>query len=450
MKDFSRRSFLKSATAATAGVIVLPHLFSCSRNNKLNIALIGAGGRGENNWEKLMNENIVAIADVDENRASTAFSTFPNARRYKDFRKMLDEMHNEIDAVVVSTPDHTHFAAAMAAMQLKKHVYVEKPLAHNIWQLRTLKKAAKHYGIVSQMGNQGHTTNGIRLIKEWYDAGVLGQVKEVHAWFGPFEFKPGGYWTKPESFPPPEHPIPAGFDWNLWLGPVAERPFNSAYAPKSWRGFYDFGNGMLGDWSNHTIDAPFWALELGNPHTVEATVPNPVPDHSFISEESVVKFQFNARGDKAPVELYWHEGGSKPEIKAEWGVNELPGSGMVMIGEKKTLITGGRPNKPRLMVSEEEWNEFMKNPPAQTIPRVGEEMPQQEWVDCIKNGTLPGSNFDYAASLNEMVMVGVLAQRFATRIEYDAQKMQIRNQPELNAYIKEPVREGWSYGEDLW
>lgn len=450
MKDFSRRMFLKSATAVTAGVIILPNLLSCSRSSKLNIALIGAGGRGEDNWEKLMNENIVAIADVDDNRAATAFETFPKAKRYKDFRKMLDEMHNEIDAVVVSTPDHTHFAAAMAAMQLKKHVYVEKPLAHNVWQLRTLKKAAKHYGIVSQMGNQGHTTNGIRLIKEWYDAGVLGQVKEVHAWFGPFEFKPGGYWTKPESFPPPEHPVPAGFDWNLWQGPVAERPFNSAYAPKSWRGFYDYGNGMLGDWSNHTIDAPFWALELGNPHTVESTVPNPIPDHSFIPDESVVKFQFNARGDKAPVELFWHEGGSKPEIRPEWGVDKLPDSGMVMIGEKKTLITGGRPNNPRLMVSEEEWKEFLKKAPAQTIPRVGEEMPQQEWVDCIKNGTLPGSNFDYAASLNEMVLVGVIAQRFATRVEYDGEKMQITNQPELNACIKEPVREGWSYGEDLW
>ena len=450
MKDFSRRMFLKSATAATAGVIILPNLLSCTRSNKLNIALIGAGGRGEDNWEKLMNENIVAIADVDDNRAANAFKTFPKAKRYMDFRKMLDEMHNQIDAVVVSTPDHTHFAAAMAAMQLKKHVYVEKPLAHNIWQLRTLKKAAKHYGIVSQMGNQGHTTNGIRLIKEWYDAGVLGQVKEVHAWFGPFEFKPGGYWTKPESFPPPEHPVPAGFDWNLWQGPVAERPFNSAYAPKSWRGFYDYGNGMLGDWSNHTIDAPFWALELGNPHTVEATVPNPMPDHSFIPDESVVKFQFNARGEKAPVELFWHEGGSKPELRPEWGIDKLPDSGMVMIGEKKTLITGGRPNKPRLMVSDDEWNEFLKNPPAQTIPRVGEEMPQQEWVDCIKNGSLPGSNFEYAASLNEMLMVGVIAQRFATWVEYDGDKMQITNQPELNAYIKEPIREGWLYGEDLW
>lgn len=450
MKDFSRRTFLKSASFVAAGTLFIPNLLSCSRANKLNIALIGAGGRGADNWEKVMNENVVAIADVDDVRAADAFKTFPKAKKYKDFRVMFDEMANQIDAVIVSTPDHVHFAAAMAAMQLGKHVYVEKPLAHNVWQLRTMKKAAKHYGIVSQMGNQGHTTNGIRLIKEWYDAGVLGQVKEVHAWFGPFEFKPGGYWTKPESFPPAAQPVPASLDWNVWLGPAAERPFNSAYAPKSWRGFYDFGNGLLGDWSNHTIDAPFWALDLGKPYIVEATVPNPVPDHSFIPDESLVKFEFAARGDKAPVELVWHEGGSKPEIRPEWKVDKLPDTGMVMIGEKKTLITGGRPNNPRLMVSEDEWKEFLKNAPAQTIPRVGEEEPQQEWIDCIKNGTLPGSNFDYAAELNEMVMLGVIAQRFATRVEYDAVNMKITNNDELNAYIKEPVREGWSFGEDLW
>lgn len=450
MKEFSRRTFLKSASAATAGVIILPGLLSCSRNNKLNIAVIGVGGRGQDNWEKVLSENIVALCDVDDNRASEGFAAFPKAKRYKDFRVMFDEMAKEIDAVIVSTPDHTHFAATMAAIQHGKHVYVEKPLAHNIWQLRTLKKAAKHYGIVSQMGNQGHTTNGIRQIKEWYEAGVLGQVKEVHAWFGPFEFKPGGYWTKPESFPPPAQPVPAGLDWDLWLGPAANREFNSAYAPKSWRGFYDFGNGLLGDWACHTIDAPFWALGLGMPHTIEATAPNPVADHSFISDQSVVKFQFGARGDKQPVDLYWHEGGLQPEIRPEWGIDKLPGTGMVMIGDKKTLITGGRPNNPHLMVSEDEWQAFLKNAPAQTIPRVGEEMPQQEWIDAIKNDTLPGSNFDYAAELSEMILSGVLAQRFVAKIDYDAVNMKVTNRPDIDAFIKEPVRKGWEFGEELW
>ena len=459
MKDLSRRTFLKSTSVLAAGTLIVPNLLSCKANNKLNIAIIGAGGRGQDNWsslfrkneqgKKVINENIVAICDVDTNRAANAFKTFPNAKRYKDFRVMFDEMANQIDAVIVATPDHTHFAATMAAMQLGKHVYCEKPLAHNIWQLRTMKKAAKHYGIVSQMGNQGHTTNGIRLIKEWYDAGVLGQVKEVHAWFGPFDFQPGGYWTKPDSYPPSAQPVPANLDWDLWQGPVAERPYNSVYVPKSWRGFYDYGNGLLGDWACHTIDAPFWALELGMPLSAEGIVPNPIPDHSFIPDESVVKFQFGSRGEKAPVTLSWHEGGSKPEIRPEWGIDKLPGTGMVMIGDKKTLITGGRPNDPKLLVSNEEMKEFLAHAPAKTIPRVGEEQPQQEWIDAIKNKTLPGSNFDYAAELSEMILVGVLAQRFTTHLDYDAQNMKVTNRPDLDIYIKTPDRKGWSFGENL-
>ncbi len=467
MNHFTRRSFFKTSSAAVAGAFFIPNLIGCSPNNRLNIALIGAGGRGVQNWsvfehereekEKkddknsplLMKENIVAICDVDQNRAARAFKAFPKAKRFKDFRKMFDEMGSEIDAVIVSTPDHTHFAATMAAMELGKHVYCEKPLAHNIWQLRTMKKAANYYKVITQLGNQGHTTNGIRLIKEWYDAGILGQVKEVHAWFGPFDFKPGGYWTKPDAFPPSAQPVPEYLDWDLWLGPAAERPYNSVYVPKSWRGFYDLGNGMLGDWSCHTLDGPFWALNLGNPLTAEGIVPNPAPDHSFIPDESVVKFEFGARGDKVPVTMTWHEGGSKPEIRPEWGIKELPSTGMVMVGDKKTLMTGGRPNEPRLLVSEEELAEFQKNPPAKTIPRIGEEQPQKEWIDAIKSNSLPGANFNYAAELNEMVLVGVLAQRFATKLEYDAVNMKMTNRPDLDVYIKEPVRKGWAFGENL-
>jgi predicted dehydrogenase len=231
---------------------------------------------------------------------------------------------------------------------------------------------------------------------------------------------------------------------------VPEAPFNRAYAPKSWRGFYNYGNGQLADWACHTLDGPFWALDLGTPHTAIGDVPNPVADHSFIADESITTMEFAARGSKAPVTLKWHEGGSKPEIRPEWGINELPGSGMVMIGEKKTLITGGRPNSPQLIVSKDEWKEFQKNAPEKTIPRVGEEQPQQEWVDAILNNTQPGSRFEYGASLTEMALVGVLAQRFATRVEFDAEKMEVTNHPELNAIVKEPVREGWSIGEDLW
>ena len=449
MKNLSRRSFLKSGAVAGVGVMFIPNLISCSPNKQLRFAMIGVGGRGQASWSQVPVENLVAMCDVDERMSIEARKAVPNAKWYKDFRVMFDEMANDIDAVMIATPDHTHFAAAMAAMELGKHVFVEKPLAHNIWQLRTLKKAAKHYGIVSQMGNQGHTTHGIRLVKEWYEAGVLGEVKEVIAWQGKIDFEKDSYFARPATFPPQAEEVPNGLDWDLWQGPVAERPFNNLYAPRTWRGFFDYGNGKLGDWCCHTLDAPYWALDLGLPHTVEATVLNPVPDHSFVTEESVVTWHFAARGNKAPVTLKWYEGIEKPEIRPEWGVTELPGSGMIMIGDKKTLITGARPNDPKLLVPEEEMNEFLKNAPAQTIPRVEEEKPVQEWIAAIQNDSLPGSNFDYAASLMEMAQVGVLAQRFGGEIKYDAATMKAAGRPELDVYIKEPARKGWAYGENL-
>jgi hypothetical protein len=186
------------------------------------------------------------------------------------------------------------------------------------------------------------------------------------------------------------------------------------------------------------------------PKMVEGIVPNPVKDHSFMPAESVVKYKFPKRGDKVPVTLTWHEDGKKPKIRKEWGIDELPDSGMIMIGKKKTLITGGRPNDPKLIVSDEEWKEFLKNAPDKTIKRIGEEQPVQEWLDAIKNNTLPGSNFDYAANLTEMALIGVMAQRFASRLEYDAKNMKVTNRPDLDAYIQEPTRKGWAYGEDLW
>ncbi len=450
MKNFSRRSFLKTASAAAAGVMVIPNMISCRPGNRLNIAVIGVGGRGRDSWTQVPFESIVAMCDVDDRMAAEGYKACPNAKRYKDFRVMFDEMARDIDAVIIATPDHTHFPAAMAAMELGKHVFVEKPLAHNIWQLRTMKKAAKYYGVVSQMGNQGHTTNGIRLVKEWYEAGVLGQVREVIAWQGKIDFdRESFYWKRPGTASSPGTEVPKELDWNLWQGPVPERPYDSVYVPRSWRGFYDYGNGKLGDWACHTLDAPFWALDLGMPQTAESEFINPVADHSFIPDESVVTWNFGARGDKAPVTMKWIEGSAKPAVRPEWGIDKMPGRGMIMIGDKKTLITGGRPNDARLLVPEEEMAEFLKNAPAQTIPRVEEEKPVQEWIAAIKNHTLPGSNFDYSANLAEMVQVGVLAQRFGGSFRYDAQNMKAINRPEFDPFIKEPVREGWAFGEGL-
>lgn len=445
-----RRSFIKSASAIGVGTALIPNLLSCSPSKTVNIAIIGVGGRGRENWSKSSNENIVALCDVNDETASEGYNTFPNAKRFKDYRKMFDEMANEIDAVMVSTPDHSHFPAAMAAMQLGKHVFVEKPLAHNVWQLRTLKKAAEYYNVITQMGNQGHTTDGIRKVKEWYDAGVTGEVKEIFAWFNGPEFGVGKYFTKPGQYPPAEQPVPEGLDWDLWLGPAAVRPYNNVYVPRSWRGFYDFGNGELGDWACHTLDAPFWTLELGMPNVVESEFHSGSPN-GFVPDKSIIRFEFPERGSKPPAVLKWYEGGLKPENRPEWGIDELPPSGMIMVGEKQNIITGGRPNNAMLIMSDEEWENWVANEmPAPTIPRI-EGGPVKEFLDAIKgDGPMPGSNFNYATGLTEMALIGVLAQRFNTRIEYDAANMKATNHPELDQYIKEPVRNGWEYGEELW
>ncbi len=450
MTNLSRRSFIARSAAVAAGAAFLPGLVGC-KPGKINIAVIGVGGRGEDDWRECMNENVVALCDVSESAAAEGFKTFPKAKRFKDFRVMFDKMASEIDAVIVATPDHVHFAATMAAMQLGKHVYVEKPLAHNIWQLRTLRKAAKHYNVITQMGNQGHSTMGIRYIKEWYEAGVLGNVKEVIAWFDGPGFNPKGYFLKPDAYPPTEETIPAGLDWDLWLGPAPARPYSHFYLPRFWRGWYELGNGELGDWACHTLDAPFWSLDLGMPVTVDSVLRNPAPTPSgFVSDQSVLKFEFEARGTKPPVTLTWHEGGIKPEIRPEWGLTKLDGSGMIMVGDKASLMTGGRPNDPKLLIPEVDWQHFTKNLPAQTIPRV-EGGPQAEWLRAIQgDGPMPGSNFEYSARLTEMACLGVMSQRFNTRIEYDAANMKVTNHTDFDKYIKEPVREGWSYGEELW
>ncbi len=447
----SRRRFLASTTAVTAGAFVVPR-FSIgkpgpSANSGLYLAFIVVGGRSAVNLQSLSGENVVALCDVDDREAAESFGKFPKARRFRDFREMLDRMGKEIDGVVISTPDHTHYAATMASMELGKHVFCEKPLTHSVWEARMLKQGARHYKVVSQMGNQGHATEGIRYMKEWYEAGALGQVSEVHAWLSGPNFG-SRYFAKAESHPPAATPVPDHLDWDLWLGPVArDIPYNPIYVPKRWRGYYDFGGGLLGDWSCHTLDGPFWALELGAPKRVEA-VKREGDDSLVCPDSSVIRFDFPARGDKAPVSLTWYDGGNRPENRKEWGLEKLGDEGMIMSGDKASLLSGTRPDSPRLIPAEL-WNDFRRNLPEKTIPRV-KGGHYREWTSAIKgDGPTPGSSFDYAAELTEMVLVGVLAQRFGGVIDYDAANMKITNRPELDIYLKPPVREGWEYGKGI-
>lgn len=448
----SRRSFLK-AGATLAAASTLPR-FAIGQSgpsalSRLNIAFIGGGGIAQVAYAGCEGENFVAICDVDYDRAAEYMAKYPQARRFHDYRDMLERLEHQIDAVVVSTPDHHHFAAAYLAMSMGKHVYVQKPLTHDIWQARTLKRAAHHFNVITQMGNQGHATEGIRLVKEWYDADTIGKVREVHAWFNGPNFN-GPWFSMPESFPPPTAPVPTALKYDLFLGPVAPRAFSPEYHPRTWRGWWDFGCAELGDWACHTLDAPFWSLDLGMPNKVSIVKIDQIHE-GFCPRSSHIVFEFPARGDKPPVKLHWYDGGEKPEaLPPEWPQGEeLPDNGMVMIGDKHTLMTGGRPDSPQL-VNKELWEDFRKNPPAKTIPRI-KGGPFVEWTDAIKgNGPLPGSNFDYSAALTEMAHVGVLAQRTGRDIEYDAATMTITNHNDLGDLIRQPARAGWDFGKEVW
>ena len=449
----SRRSFLKAGATVAAASLLPRFAIGASgpaATSRLNLAFIGAGGVVKQALDGCRGENYVAFCDVDDDRAAKTYAEFPDARRFHDYRDLLERMEHQIDGVVISTPDHHHFAAAYLAMAMGKPVFVQKPLTHNIWQARTLKKAAHYFDVITQMGNQGHATEGIRLVKEWYEADTIGAVREVHAWFDGPNFD-GPYFKIPAVFPPPNAPIPTALNYDLWLGPASPRAFSPEYHPLTWRGWWDFGCGELGDWACHTLDAPFWALDLGMPEKVTIEKMDTIHE-SFCPRSSHIVFHFPARSEKPPVKLHWYEGGEKPDatLIPEWPADKpLPKSGMVMIGDKHTLMTGSRPDSPRL-INETLWDDFRRNPPEKTIPRV-KGGPFQEWIRAIKGeGPMPGSNFDYAASLTEMAHVGVLAQRTGREIVYNAATMEVTNHDDLGELIREPARVGWDFGREVW
>jgi len=457
MKHISRRNFFKRSALLGAGAFMLPRFSiaqaGASASSKLNLALIGVGGGGivKGAIMGAKGENLVAICDVDESQFDKFADVNPQiatATRFRDFRVMLDKMGKEIDAVVITTPDHTHFAATMDAMQRGKHVLTQKPLTHNIWQARTLRKAKQKYKVVTNMGNQGHAMKGIREMREWVDAGVLGTVSEVDS----FVMVPkwgGGVWKKPDSYPPAAMPVPPSLDWNLWLGPVADPGYNSVYAPGSWRGYDQFGTGAIGDFFCHLCDGPVWTLDLYDPLVVEAEKivgPNP----GMCPDASIIRWDFAARGEMPPCSLRWYDGGLKPATPEKWSWGDVPERGSFFRGSKNTVYLDNVSSNPRL-ASKEEMQTFKEaDLPPQKYPRV-DGGPMAEWIRAIKGeGPEPGSNFDYSSRLTEIACLGALAQRFGGRIEWDSKNLRSPNRPELDPYIREAARKGWEYGEDLW
>ena len=437
----TRRGFLRCTVAAGAAAIPAFHIAKAQgAAAKLRVACVGVGGRGGAHVSASRSQTIVALCDVDSRSFKQRAKQAPNAKTFSDYRVMLDKMGRDIDAVTIATPDHNHFPVAMACMQRGKHVCIEKPLTQTVWEARTLRQAAHRYKVVTQMGNQGHATEHIRAGKEWFEAGALGDVREVHAWNG----GPGErYFGNPQSYPPPKEPVPPTLDWDLWLGPRAARPFSSYYAPRTWRGWWDFGNGPLGDWGCHTMDLPFWALNLSGPVSVRAEIGD-VRFKPYVPAWAIVTWEFPARGSLPPVTVTWYDGGKKP--KAPVGNPKMGGGGMYMVGSKATLMTGGRPNHDLRLTEPEKFDALKQNQPAKKYPRL-KGSHWDEWFRAIKNeGPTPGSNFDYAAPLSQMLVLGGVAERVpGKKLLWDDKAGRFTNSPVANALLKSPPRKGWEY-----
>ncbi len=439
----SRREFLRAGATAAAALTIAPrHVLGMgpiSPSDKLNIACVGVGGRGGSNLDGVSRQNIVALCDVDTRHAGRAFKRYPTVKHYRDFRKMLDEMHKQIDAVVVSTPDHTHAVACMAAIKRGKHVYCEKPLAHSIYEIRQLMKAAREHKVVTQLGNQGHSSGDIRKLCEWIQDGAIGNVREVHAACGSVYSR-----IRQLSRVNEKHEVPSELNWDLWLGPAEYRPYHPMYLPGRWRGWMPFGSGTIGDWVCHVVDPSFWALNLGSPTTVRARAEgyDPKKHADTFPRGTIVEFEFPAGRKRGPVKLTWFDGVEKiprPD-DLEPGRN-VPGTGAIIIGDKGKIMHGSHGAGGVRIFPEEKMKAYKQ--PEPTLPRTRGHY--NDWLDAIKNGTQAGSNFDYGGPLTELVQLGIIATRMLGRkLEWDGKNMRFTNCPEANQLINPPYRKGWT------
>jgi predicted dehydrogenase len=439
----TRRSFLKTSALAATVTIVPRHVLGSSRHiapsEKMNVAGIGVGGMGGANLHALEGENIVALCDVDPSYAAHTIKRYPRARFYTDYRQML-ERQKDIDGVVVGTPDHTHAVISMAAMRAGKHVYCQKPLTHDVYEARMLARAAKEYKVATQMGIQGHSMEGIRLICEWIWAGVIGEVREVDAWCS-LTYYPWGHagWSSSWSARPKETPpIPAGIDWDLWIGPAPMRPYHRAYHPATWRCWWDFGCGMMGDRGAHTLDPVFQAMKLTPPTSIEATSCGNTAEIHPLS--AIVTFRFPARSEMPPLKLTWYEGTRPPRPDELEDGRQVPAEGGVFFKGTQGIIMAGVYGESPRIIPESRMKEA-KLPPK-TLPRV-QGSHEQDWVRACKTGQPAGADFAYSGPLNEICMLGNIAQRVDARILWDAENLRVTNLPEANQYVRTPYRKGW-------
>ena len=431
----TRRGFLagSAAAAVAAGAPRRARGKKASPNEKLDVAVIGVSGRGGANLGGVAGQNIVALCDVDANNLGKAAKRFPKAQTFADFRRMLDKVHKQIDAVVVSTPDHTHAVAAAAAMKLGKHCYCEKPLAHSVHEGRTLIDLARGNKLVTQMGTQIHAGDNYRRVVEIVRSGMLGAVSEVHVWHKVSY----GVTGRPKDTPP----VPKHLDWDLWLGPAVHRPYHPSYVPRRWRFWRAFGTGGLGDFGCHCMDLPFWALKLRHPTTIEAEGP---PQHPESTPRWLkVRYEFPARGKLPPVTMTWSDGGKKPakvkELLAGLGPKAARqwGWAILFVGSKGMVMSN---YGSRILLPKETFAGI--GPPKQTIPKsIGH---HAEWIKACKTGGPTTCNFDYSGTLAEAVLLGDVAYRTGQKLTWDHKNLKAVNCPRADRYIRTPYRKGWT------
>ena len=428
----TRRDFFRTSAAlgAMSAFAVPAFVRAESPNAKLNVAVIGPAGRGAAQLEAAGSmENVVAVCDIDERNLAAVSQKYPKPEMYVDFREMLTEMEPSIDAVMVSTPDHTHAPASAMAMRMGKHCYCEKPLTHTVHEARVLAQLAKEKNLVTQMGTQIHALDNYRRVVELIEAGAIGPVTEVRVWS--HRAKYGGVKRPTET---PE--TPQGLHWDLWLGPAPFRPYHPCYVPFNWRNWWDFGNGGLGDFGCHLIDLPFWALKLRHPTTIESEG-SPV-DPESCTDGLTVNYEYAARGDLPPMKLTWYDGDKADQPGIPPGYNiPVNSMGVLFIGKEGMLRAD---YGTRTLYPEEKYKGFQPPPPS--IPdSIGH---HKEFFEACKTGGPTTCNFDYSGALTEAVLLGAVAYRVGKKLEWDADALKANNCPEADTYLHKAYREGWT------
>ena len=424
----SRRRWLAQAGALGTLAALGPRSLAGAHlkpNDKLNIGIIGTSGRALENMKGVEGEYLVAVCDIDDRLLDIAGQRLPNAKKFTDFRKLI-EMPG-IDAVVISTADHTHAPAAAMALRAGKHVYCEKPLTHTVFEARTLAELARGAKVATQMGTQIHATDNYRRVVELVHANAIGPVREVHVWLGAAKWAGGERPTGAED-------VPGHLHWDLWLGPAPTRPYHSIYLPANWRRWWDFGNGTMGDMACHYMDLPFWALDLRHPTTVEAHGPKPHPETT--PEWLTVRYEFPARGAAPPVALTWYDGQKRPAVVAECGIQGYD-SGVLFVGDKGALVADYDRHK---LLPEDQYRDFAR--PAQTFPRSAGH--HAEWIAACKDGQPTTCNFDYSGALTEAVLLGNVSFRTGEKLLWDAANLKATNCPAAAEFIHREYRSGWT------